>query len=121
MTTCSLHVLNGPKIIKLFLRLFFLAFLVLSFSSGAQAQSRKAERAQKKYDRLVEKEKKDYEKRRKETIKHRYEIQSPEVRERMKATEKRSRKYGRKQKEPFFKRIFKGKKKPGRKKARRKR
>lgn len=111
---------NGTKINKLFLRLFILFFVTTGFPAGVQAQSRKAEREQKNYDKLVEKDRRAYEKRRKETIKHRYEIQSPEVKDRMKATEQRSRLYGRKQKEPFLKELFKRGKKPKRNKAKRK-
>ena len=107
---------NGTKIIKLFLRFFFLyLFFQCSFVS-VQAQSRKVKQAERKYDQQIKQEKKDYDKRRKATIKHRYEIQSKDVQERMKNTEERSRKYGRKQKDPFYKNIFsKKKKKPRRK------
>lgn len=112
---------NGTKIVKLFLRFFFLFLLLNMLPADLMGQSRKAEKEQKKYDRLIEQEKKAYEKKRKETIRHRYEIQSPETKARMKEMEKRSQVYGRKKKEPFYKRWFKGTKKPKRKKARRKR
>ena len=79
-------------------------------SVGVQAQSRKVKQAERKYEQQLKKEKKDYDKRRKATIKHRYEIQSKDVQERMKNTEARSRKYGRKQKDPFYKNIFRKKK-----------
>ena len=112
---------NGTKIVKLFLRFFFLFLLLQMLPADLTGQSGKAEREQKKYDRLIEKEKKAYEKRRKETIRHRYEIQSPETKARMKEMEKRSQMYGRKRKEPFFKKWVKRDKKPKRKKTRRKR
>ena len=108
---------NGTKIIKLFLRgLFLFLFLQLIFTA-VHAQSRKVQKAERKYEQLLEREKKEYDKKRKATIKHRYEIQSKYVQERMKETEKRSEKYGRKQKDPWYKSIFNKKKK--RKKRRR--
>ena len=110
---------NGTKIIKLFLRFLFLyLFFQCSFAT-VQAQSRKVKQAERKYEQQLKQEKKDYDNRRKATIKHRYEIQSKDVQERMKNTEERSRKYGRKQKEPFWKNIFKKKKKKPNRKRRR--
>lgn len=92
---------------KLFLLLVLqLLFMLIPCRLQAQSQSRKVRQAERRSEKLQEREKKDYEKRRKETLKHRYEIQSPEVQQRMKETEKRSRLYGRKQKEPFYKKIF---------------
>ena len=93
-------------------------FFQCSFVS-VQAQSRKVKQAERKYEQQLKQEKKDYDKRRKATIKHRYEIQTRDVQERMKNTEKRSRKFGRKQKDPFYKNIFsKKKKQPGKKRRR---
>ncbi len=105
---------NGTKLIKLFLRFCFL-FVFLQYSiAPAQAQSRKVKQSERNYEKVRKQEKKDYEKRRKATLKHRYEIQTKEVQARMKATEQRSRKYGRKQRDPFYKDLFKRKKKkPG--------
>ena len=101
---------NGTKIIKLFLRqLFIILFLQIQFA-GIQAQSREVKKAERNYARLLEQEKKDYDKRRKATIKHRYKIQSSDVKARMKETEKRSQQHGRKQKESCIKNIFKKKK-----------
>ncbi|MFC2114902.1 hypothetical protein ACFLTU_00400 [Bacteroidota bacterium] len=87
------------------------------FFPPVQAQTRKVRQALHKKEQLDKKEQKQYEDRRKATLKHRYEIQTKEVQERMKQTERRSRKYGRKKKDPFLKNLFKGKKK--RKKRRR--
>ncbi len=102
---------NGTKIIKLFLRIFFLfLFLQLTFAP-IQAQTRKIRQAERKQEQINKKEKKEYEKRRKATLRHRYEIQTAEVRKRMKQTEMRSRKYGRKKKDPFLKNLFNRKKK----------
>jgi hypothetical protein len=102
---------NGTKIIKLFLGSCFL-FLFLVFSvDQVQAQPRKVRQAQRKAEKVSKQEKKEYDKRRKAALKHRYEIQTKETRERMKETEKRSAKYGRKQKEPFYKNLFKKRKK----------
>ena len=101
---------NGTKIIKLFLRGFFLILFLQSGLMDVQAQSRKVKQAERKHERLLKQETKNYDKRRKATIKHRYEIQSRDVQERMKQTEKRSQQHGRKQKESCFKNIFKKKK-----------
>ena len=109
---------NGTKIIKLFLRFFFV-FLFIQFSCTlVQAQSGEVKRAERRQEQLINKEKKAYDKRRKATLKHRYEIQTREVRDRMKETEERSRRYGRKQKEPFYKNICNKKKRKKRKKRR---
>ena len=102
---------NGTKIIKLFLKFFFV-FLFLQFSyTLVQAQSREVRQSERRYEQQLNQEKKAYEKRRKATLKHRNEIQTQAVRDRMKETEKRSRRYGRKQKQPFCK-IFCNKKRP---------
>ena len=101
---------NGTKIIKLFLRYLFLFLLLQIQFKEAQAQSREVKKAERNYTRLLEKEKKDYDKKRKATIKHRYAIQSSDVKARMKETEKRSQQHGRKQKESWINNIFKKKK-----------
>ena len=99
---------NGTKIIILFLLLSVYPL---------QAQTRKVRQAERRQEQFDKQEKKEYEKRRKATLKHRYNIQTKEVRERMKQTEMRSAKYGRKKKDPFYKDLFNKKKK--RKKRRR--
>ena len=100
--------MNGTKITILFLLLSVYPL---------QAQTRKVRQAERKQEQLDKQYKKEYEKRRKATLKHRYNIQTKEVRERMKQTEMRSAKYGRKKKDPFYKDLFNRKKK--RKKRRR--
>lgn len=110
--------MNGTKIIKLFLGMAFL-FLFLDCSLvRVEAQSRKVRKAERKYEQMQKEETKDYEKRRKAALKHRYDIQTPEVKDRMKETEKRSKKYGRKQKDPFFRDLFDRKKKKRKKRRR---
>ena len=91
---------------KLFPVFSFQILLIIIPYGSVQAQTKKEVQAQRRYEKVLEREKRDYDKRRKETLKHRFEIQTPEVQERMKETEKRSRLYGRKQTEPFFKKIF---------------
>jgi hypothetical protein len=102
---------NETKIIKLFPALVLLFLLLQIPCAGVQAQSRKVKQAERRYKKLEEREQRDYDKKRKETLKHRYEIQTPGVQDRMKETEKRSSRYGRNQKEPFYKDIFNCKKK----------
>ena len=102
---------NGAKINKLFLRFFFPVLLLIFTFSGMEAQSRKVKKAERNYEQQLKQEQRDYDKKRKAALKHRNSIQTREVQERMKETEKRSRKYGRKQKEPFYKNIFNRKKK----------
>ncbi len=109
---------NGTKIIKLFLRQFFLILFLQFVCTGVQAQSRKVKQAERNYEKVLKKEQQAYDKKRKATIKHRYAIQSQDVKERMKETEKRSQKYGRKSKDPWLKNLFNKNKK--RKKRKRK-
>ncbi len=56
--------------------------------------------------RLERKESRDYEKRRKAALKHRYKIQTKEVRDRMKESEKKAKKYNRALRDPFYKDLF---------------
>lgn len=102
---------NGTKIIKLFLRQLFLILSLQYAFTGIQAQPKEVRQAERKYERLLEQEKRNYARQREATIRHRYEIQSPDVKARMKETEKRSQKYGRKNKDPWCKNIFDKKKK----------
>jgi hypothetical protein len=94
---------NGTKINKLFLiRSFLFLFLLLQPLDFLQAQTRKVRQAEKRQEQMKQKEKKEYEKRRKETLKHREDIQTREVQERMKETKKRSDHYNQGKKEPFY-------------------
>jgi uncharacterized protein YlxW (UPF0749 family) len=104
--------MNGTKINKLFLiRVFLLAFLVLQPLVSAQSQTRKVKKAERRQEQLERKEKREYEKRRKAVLKQRYDIQTREVQDRMKATRRRSEQYNKGEKEPFYKNLFNRKKK----------
>jgi uncharacterized protein YlxW (UPF0749 family) len=103
---------NGTKINKLFLtKVFLLAFLLLQPLISLQSQTRKVKKAERRQEQLERKEKKEYEKRRKAVLKQRYDIQTKEVQDRMKATRKRSEQYNKGKKEPFYKDLFHRKKK----------
>jgi hypothetical protein len=103
---------NGAKINKLFLiRVFLLAFLLLQPVVSLQSQTKKVKKAERRQEQLKQKEKRDYEKRRKAVLKHRQDIQTKEVQERMKATRKKSEQYNKGKKEPFYKDLFNRKKK----------
>jgi hypothetical protein len=82
---------NETKIIKLFPALVLLFLLLQIPCAGVQAQSRKVKQAERRYKKLEEREQRDYDKKRKETLKHRYEIQTPGVQDRMKETAKRKK------------------------------
>jgi hypothetical protein len=74
------------------------------------SQSRKAKRAIKKSEKAVARQENNYDKSRKDAIKHRYDIQTKEVKERMKNSKKRSDRYNRSRREPFYKDLFDKKK-----------
>jgi hypothetical protein len=94
---------NGIKIALLFL------FLLPSLHIEGKP------RTEKQIDRLeaqkARKEKKDYEKRRKEAVKQRYSIQTQEVQDRMKESKKKADNFNKSKKDPFFKELFKKKRK----------
>ena len=103
---------NGAKINKLFLiRIFLFLFLLLQPLASLQAQTKKVRQAERRQEQLKKKEKKEYEQRRQEALKHRHDIQTKEVQERMKETKKRSDHYNKGKKEPFYKDLFNRKKK----------
>ena len=109
---------NGTKINKLFLiRIFLLLFLMLQPVATLQAQTKRVKQAERRQEQLKQKEKRLYEKKRKAALKHRQDIQTREVQDRMKETKKRSDQYNKGKKEPFYKDLFNRKKK--RKKRRR--
>jgi ABC-type branched-subunit amino acid transport system permease subunit len=83
-------IFQRTKINKLYLRRF-LVFLLVSFFVAAPLQSQpgKAGRAIKKQERAEKSLDRDYEKSRKAALKHRYKIQTPEVKERMNTIRKR--------------------------------
>ena len=74
------------------------------------SQSRKVRRAIKESEKAVERQEKNYDKSRKEALKHRYDIQTKEVKERMKKSKKKSDRYNRSRREPFYKDLFNRKK-----------
>ena len=88
---------NGTKIAILFL--FLLPALPM------EGQPRKEKRIERLEAKKARKERKDYEKRRKATVKHRYDIQTKEVRERMKESRKKAEKFNKSSREPFFKKL----------------
>jgi len=74
------------------------------------SQSRKVRRAIKKSEKAEERQDKNYDKSRKEALKHRYDIQTREVQERMKKSKKRADRYNKSKREPFYKDLFNKKK-----------
>ena len=94
---------NGLKIAILFL--FFLSTLPM------EGQPRTEKRIERLEAKKARKERKDYEKRRKATVKHRYDIQTKEVRERMKESRKKAEKFNKSSREPFCKKLFSKKRK----------
>lgn len=89
-----------------------LFFSVLLFAQDLSAQSRKVMKAERKAEKVKEQQKKDFEKARKKELKHRWEIQSPKTKERMKETRKDADQFNnrmRKNHEPFWKKIFRRK------------
>jgi len=103
---------NGTNIIKLFLiRIFLFLFLLLLPVASLQAQTKKVKQAERRQEQQNLKEKKGYEQRREAALKHREDIQTKEVKARMKETRKRSDNYNKGKKEPFYKGLFNGKKK----------
>jgi len=103
---------NGTKIIKLFLiRIYLFLFLLLLPFASLEAQTKKVRQAERKQEQQKLKEKKGNEQKRQAALKHREDIQTKEVKARMKETKKRSDNYNKGKKEPFFKGLFNGKKK----------
>lgn len=89
--------------------LIFLLFS-LFISAPLQSQTGKAGRAIRKQERVEKSIKRDYEKSRKAALKHRYQIQTPEVKERMKASRKKVDQHYKQKNKPVLKDIFKRKK-----------
>ena len=94
---------NGIKIAILFL--FLLPPLPM------EGQPRTVKRVERLEAKKARKERKDYEKRRKATVKHRYDIQTKEVKERMKESRKKAEKFNKSSREPFLKKLFSKKRK----------
>jgi hypothetical protein len=80
-------------------------FSLLAVTTG-YPQSRQVRRAYRKRDRTEQKLLRDYNKSRRETLKRRYNMQSDEVKKRMKAAAKSSRRWNNNRREPFYKRLL---------------
>lgn len=91
-------------------RLLILILVSLFISVPLGSQTGKARHAIMKQARVEKSLKKDYEKSRKAAIKHRYKIQTPEVKERMKASREKVDQYHKQKNKPVFKDLFKRKK-----------
>jgi hypothetical protein len=91
-------------------RLLILILISLVISVPLNSQTGKVRHAVKKQARVEKSLKKNYEKSRKATIKHRYKIQTPEVKERMKASREKVDQYHKQKNKPVFKDLFKRKK-----------
>ena len=95
----------------MYLRRFLIFLLVSFFVAGPlQSQPGKAGHAIKKQERAEKSLDRDYEKSRKEALKHRYKIQTPEVKERMKASREKVDQYYKQKNRPVLKDLFKRKK-----------
>ena len=57
-------------------------------------------------ERKARQEDTGYDKKRKKVLKHRFDIQTKEVQERMKLSEKKSRQYNKPRRDPFYKTLF---------------
>ena len=111
------------KLRKKTVSLFIVMTLILAMPgiNLAQRPSRKVRQAQKKAEKVEIQQKKAYEQARKKEIKRRFNMQTPETKERMKQTRREAREYNKSQKDSFFERLFRKKKhkkmkrkKPGR-------
>ena len=80
-------------------------FSFLAVTAG-YAQSRQVRKAIRKQEKTQEKLLRDYNRSRRETLKRRYNMQSGEVKERMKMVAKGSRRWNDNRREPFYKRLF---------------
>lgn len=88
-----------------------LAILIISIPVfPVYSQSRKVRKAIKKSEKAVERSDRNYEKSRREALEHRYDIQTKEVKERMKESKKRADRYNKSRREPFYKDLFNRKK-----------
>ena len=115
---------------KFIFRIIVLAFLALVFVNnsevhaqtksmrkiersarkGARARSPKVIKAEKKAAKKKKQQQKAYEKAKKDDIKRRMSEQSPRTIEQMKETKRKSKEANKKNRVPFFKKIFKRKK-----------
>lgn len=75
------------------------------------SQSRKVKKAIRKSEKAEENTQRTYDKGRDDALKHRYDIQSKEVKKRMKESKKKADQYYKSNREPFYKELFNRKKK----------
>lgn len=75
-------------------------------AGNGYAQSRHVRKVISKQEKQAEQEDQDYQKRRKKVLKHRYDIQTKDVQERIKLSEKKSKQYNKSKEEPFFSNLF---------------
>ncbi len=80
--------------------------LIIPLALAAQRPSRKVRKAVAKTEKVEKKQDNAYEKARKKELKHRFDIQTKEVQDRMKQSERESKKNNKRKKEPFLKRLF---------------
>ncbi|NOY36162.1 MAG: hypothetical protein GXO83_01145 [Chlorobi bacterium] len=103
---------------KILGRLSLLLFLItVPLWIEAQKPSRKVSKAQKKAEKVDDQQKKAYQAARKKEVKRRFNMQTPEVKARMKQTRKEANGYNKVKKDPFFDRFFQKKKHKKRKKG----
>jgi hypothetical protein len=106
-----MFIFHNTKLSKLYLRKFLIFILFSLFvTAPLQSQSSKAAHAIKKQERAEKTLERDYEKSRKAALKHRYKIQTPEVQERMKASQKKVDQFHKQKNKPVLKDLFKRKK-----------
>lgn len=86
--------------------LLLLIVLIIPVALFAQRPSRKVRKAVAKTEKVEQNRDRAYEKARKKELKHRYEIQTKEVQERMKQSKKEAKQNNKRKKEPFLKRLF---------------
>jgi hypothetical protein len=80
--------------------------VILLPANNVDAQSRHVRKVISKQEKKAEQEDEDYQKRRKDVLKHRHDIQTKDVQERMKLSEKKSRLYNKSKEEPFLSNLF---------------
>lgn len=97
---------------KAFVRIILFCFILIGVGSSytAEAQSKKVRKAEADAEKQKEKQKKAYLLSQKKDKKRRFNMQTPETKERMKATRKSAKRINDQNHEPFLKRIFKSKK-----------
>jgi hypothetical protein len=88
--------------------------LILLPVFNGYAQSRQVRRAINKQEKKKEEEDRNYQKKRKKVLKHRFDIQTKEVQDRIKLSGKKSNQYNKAKEEPFFSGLLNKKRKKSR-------